>query len=199
MQVPKANLVFLPGWSYAASVFAIMKPYFATHQLAFVDLPKLSCENNDPTMAKFVANLPDNSILIGWSLGGLFAIHLCALFPDKIAKLVLLASAPKFPVASGWTEKFQSLVCFPSVSRSQRHYFSSHRKAEADPNLSYLFQTDLREEFANLAVPVISLAGDKDAILPYSATVTHCIPGAGHGLLYTHTDTVCQHINQFLL
>jgi pimeloyl-[acyl-carrier protein] methyl ester esterase len=46
--------------------------------------------------------LPDNATLLGWSLGGQVAMRAALDHPHKIARLVLLASTPKFVAAEEW-------------------------------------------------------------------------------------------------
>ncbi|MCG7537770.1 pimeloyl-ACP methyl ester esterase BioH [Pseudoalteromonas sp. OOF1S-7] len=47
-------------------------------------------------------DLNENSVLVGWSLGGLVALNLAHRYPDKVAKLVLVASNPCFVELSDW-------------------------------------------------------------------------------------------------
>jgi pimeloyl-[acyl-carrier protein] methyl ester esterase len=46
--------------------------------------------------------LPDNAMLLGWSLGGQVAMRAALDHPDKIARLILLSATPKFVAADGW-------------------------------------------------------------------------------------------------
>jgi malonyl-CoA O-methyltransferase len=46
--------------------------------------------------------LPNNCILIGWSLGGIIAADLCLSFPGKYIKLVTVATNPKFIASRDW-------------------------------------------------------------------------------------------------
>ena len=46
--------------------------------------------------------LPDNATLLGWSLGGLVAMRAALDHPHKIARLVLLASTPRFVATRDW-------------------------------------------------------------------------------------------------
>jgi pimeloyl-ACP methyl ester carboxylesterase len=62
--------------------------------------------------------------------------------------------------------------------------------------------TDLTEVHARLAVPVLAIWGEADTVIPLSAmdrmaaanpAARHVVvPGAGHGLPYTHTDAVLE-------
>jgi pimeloyl-[acyl-carrier protein] methyl ester esterase len=46
--------------------------------------------------------LPDNATLLGWSLGGQVAMRAALDHPHRIARLVLLASTPKFVATEDW-------------------------------------------------------------------------------------------------
>lgn len=200
----RTDLIFLPGFGYRASVFSHLAPYFPEYQLHFADLPPL----NEAALITFAQQLPARSVLAGWSLGGLIAIQLCAKFPERFEKLVLLASTPKFLAATDWPgihpdnfshlknslQDFHKLVCFPS--RTARQHFANHTGDAPLTSLDYLYETDCRREYASLSQPVLSIAGDRDAILPASGT--EHIQGAGHALFYTHAAEVCSRIRNFL-
>jgi len=47
--------------------------------------------------------LPESSMLLGWSLGGQVAMRAALDHPHKIARLVLLASTPKFVATEDWS------------------------------------------------------------------------------------------------
>lgn len=196
------NLVFLPGWEFRASVFSVIAPYFSQHHLHYKDLPTMAGDKINDILQAFSADIPEDSILIGWSLGGMIAIQLCVQFPHKFKKLVLLSSVPKLNKAQDWDDKFLKLVCFPSVNRSLRYYLDEHKEQKSHEekrraNLNYLFESDLRKEYSNLTLPILSISGDRDAIAPVSEA-SHCIPGAGHAMFFTHTAEVCAYINQFI-
>jgi pimeloyl-[acyl-carrier protein] methyl ester esterase len=46
--------------------------------------------------------LPDNTLVLGWSLGGQVAMRAALDHPHKIARLVLMASTPKFVATEDW-------------------------------------------------------------------------------------------------
>jgi pimeloyl-[acyl-carrier protein] methyl ester esterase len=47
--------------------------------------------------------LPDKTLLLGWSLGGQVAMRAALDHPGKIARLVLLSSTPKFVASEDWS------------------------------------------------------------------------------------------------
>jgi len=81
------------------------------YRTTIVDLPghgrSLTCPTDYtlPTLAAALADgIPDRSILIGWSLGGMIATQFTLEHPHRVAKLVLVASAPQFVRDTDWPD-----------------------------------------------------------------------------------------------
>lgn len=219
MTKPLTDIVCLPGWSYRASVFEVLRPHFPHHRLHFVNLPQLNDCMNLSTLAN---TLPPHAALIGWSMGGLAAIALCAQFPDLFPTLILLSSTPRFIADNEWQginsenaasfmqqtmldiqktlDQFQALTCFPS--RAARAYFTLHAYDAAHPSLAdelhYLFQVDLRRQFVALTQPVLSIHGARDAVLSPALENSHILPDAGHAALFTHAEEVSRLIHSHI-
>jgi pimeloyl-[acyl-carrier protein] methyl ester esterase len=49
-----------------------------------------------------LARVPQNAIWVGWSLGGLLALEVARLAPERVAGLGLLASSPCFTLREDW-------------------------------------------------------------------------------------------------
>ncbi len=65
-------------------------------------IPKsYSVENISKQLSHYL-DRADDTIVLGWSLGGLIAIELAKQYPDKVSQLILVASSPKFVQASNW-------------------------------------------------------------------------------------------------
>jgi pimeloyl-[acyl-carrier protein] methyl ester esterase len=50
------------------------------------------------------AALPPQCVLLGWSLGGQFALELARRAPQQVRALALVASTPRFPQAADWPQ-----------------------------------------------------------------------------------------------
>ncbi|RLV60308.1 pimeloyl-[acyl-carrier protein] methyl ester esterase [Parashewanella curva] len=83
---------------------AVFSPLFERlqgYRVHYVDLPGFG--HSDPVEGELMAwvdhlieHLPDNSIWLGWSLGGLVATQLALTYPDKVRGLITVASSPCF-------------------------------------------------------------------------------------------------------
>ena len=100
----KRNLVILNGWGSWQSVWqSILKELRINYKIQFIDTCSylLSADLKD-SAKKIASEIPDNSYLIGWSLGGMLALALSAKYPQKIKKLVTISCNPKFIESDSW-------------------------------------------------------------------------------------------------
>ena len=100
-----APFVFLPGWCLgrgplAATVAALDGQFF--------DLPGYGTApltgDFDAAADAIAARLTQGTTLAGWSLGGQLALAVAARAPDKVGKLVLVASTASFVQRDGWPQ-----------------------------------------------------------------------------------------------
>lgn len=109
MASPKPVLALLHGWGMNTRVFdALAELLAADFDVRALDLPghggrNVLAENTLQAWADDLAQqLPDGATLLGWSLGGQVAMRAALDHPHKVARLVLLASTPKFVAAEDW-------------------------------------------------------------------------------------------------
>jgi len=106
------DVVLLHGWGMNADVWEGILPALTKRfRITLLDLPghgrsldsltDYSLQNLATTIATFV---PQNAMLVGWSLGGIIATQLTLNNPDNIRKLVLVASAPQFVCDDSWPD-----------------------------------------------------------------------------------------------
>jgi len=104
------DVVLLHGWGMNADVWEGILPALTKRfRITLLDLPghgrsldsltDYSLKNLTATIATFV---PQNAMLVGWSLGGMIATQLTLNNPDNIRRLVLVASAPQFVCDDSW-------------------------------------------------------------------------------------------------
>jgi pimeloyl-[acyl-carrier protein] methyl ester esterase len=109
MKSTKPVLALVHGWGMNARVFDTLADRLAADfEVHALDLPghggrDVLPRNTLQTWADdLVQQLPDGSILVGWSLGGQVAMRAALDHPGKIARLILLASTPRFVMAEDW-------------------------------------------------------------------------------------------------
>lgn len=109
MTSPKPILALVHGWGMNARVFDVLAALLAADfEVRALDLPGHGGRDDvaDNTLQGWADDLaqrlPDGATLLGWSLGGQVAMRAALDYPHKIARLVLLASTPKFVAAKGW-------------------------------------------------------------------------------------------------
>lgn len=104
------DLVLLHGWAMHAGVFEpLVERLSAQFTLHLVDLPGhgRSAGSGIPlrlqeTAQAIAAVVPEQALWLGWSLGGLVALHAAASGAASARGLVLLAASPRFVRAGDW-------------------------------------------------------------------------------------------------
>ncbi len=109
MPSPKSILALVHGWGMNARVFdALVERLAGDFEVRALDLPGHGRRDALPrnTLQSWAddlaSQLPDNVTLLGWSLGGQVAMRAAIDHPNKVARLVLLASTPKFVAGDDW-------------------------------------------------------------------------------------------------
>lgn len=103
-------LVLLHGFAMNAGLFAPLLPALARgHRVHTVDLPG---HGHSPLIAPFdlpaLASSIDSAVdahdvtVLGWSLGGQIALMWALMRPERVTRLVLVATTPSFVVRDGW-------------------------------------------------------------------------------------------------
>lgn len=107
------NIVLLHGWGMNQGIWAGFSEQLATQtgaKVSCLDLPGFGTEHdtalspyNIETMAQHIyQHLPNNCILVGWSLGGLVAQYIVSHFSGKVCAHIQICSSPKFAANEKW-------------------------------------------------------------------------------------------------
>ena len=107
------DLVLLHGWGLNLGVWDELARALARRfRVIAIDLPGHGRSDWDPQTTtpaaqawrvhETLAPLTQRYALMGWSLGGQFALDLAAAMPAGIERLVLIATTPKFLAVPGW-------------------------------------------------------------------------------------------------
>ncbi len=183
------NVYFIPGWGFNADAVR----YFNINNCNFFGLNYFNEINLSINyITSLMANtIKEQSYIIGWSLGGLFAINIGFLYPHKIRKIILLASQPKLLEDVHWDgisskqineisrightnfnslhNKFIQLVNYPNRNIVFKKYlFNNHcffKKQSCLSLLKLIMETDLRHEYKYMNSKILHIINDKDVIL----------------------------------
>lgn len=105
----KPALVLVHGWGMNARAFDTLAALLADDfDVRVPNLPghggrEPLAENTLQNWADDLARqLPDGAVVVGWSLGGQVAMRVALEYPEKVARLVLLATTPRFVAAADW-------------------------------------------------------------------------------------------------
>lgn len=124
--IGKGNpLILLHGWGWNSRIWESLVPQLAEKfQLFCIDLPGfgknhlISTSYNIIDLADLLlAVTPVKSAWLGWSLGGMIAWHIALNHPERVTRLITVASSPKFIGTENWPgvplptlEKFSRLL-----------------------------------------------------------------------------------------
>src|SRR5512139_2145202 len=96
-------LVMIHGWAMHSGIFAPLVERLDAHfTLYLVDLPGHGRNRDDATplqlgtLAEVIAAHTPRALWLGWSLGGLVALHAAQTQPERVRGLAMLCASPRF-------------------------------------------------------------------------------------------------------
>ncbi|MFA6431618.1 MAG: alpha/beta fold hydrolase [Candidatus Margulisiibacteriota bacterium] len=152
--------------------------------------PKLDLSDLKKECARLGGELPDNTTLVGWSMGGMLALKMALDFPNKIKSLVLVSTSPKFVAGDDYPcglspvilrkirkdIKRGGIVVFHHLAFKDDRFPGKEIVSidKAIQELDELERIDLREALNKIKVPTLIIHGEKDEIcLPSAAEYLH--------------------------
>lgn len=175
------KLVLFPGWGFSPMVMKnLAEQLNKSYQTSIMDL-------SEP-LEIIRTRIPDNATIIGWSLGGLFALALAQIMPIK--KIIMIASNPCFIAQEDWPgidpeffKQFSQEVELDCDNALKKFTYlqvqGTHNEKEAykqiKPYLSKLTATtqllhilkqDLRSNLASLSCELHFILSQKDPLVP---------------------------------
>lgn len=204
----KPTLVLLHGWGLNHAIWQpVVEALAGQYQVLALDLPGYGRATDIPEPYSLTAladqlaeQVPTQSCVLGWSLGGLVATALALRHPDKVQSLALVASSPCFLQQADWpgmnaqvmqqfaealsanlaltVERFLAIQAMGSTTARQdikqlKHAVLSLPLPQAHvlaAGLDILATTDLRPAWATLPMPLHCCFGRLDSLVPVAVT-----------------------------
>jgi len=124
------DLVLIHGWGMNGDVWQGILPALSKkHRTTIIDLPghgrslDTPVDYSLPKLAELIIDvLPEQFVLIGWSLGGMIATQIALDYPEKTKQLALIASAPQFVKSVDWPDGTDKEVLDSFANDLKQHY-----------------------------------------------------------------------------
>lgn len=197
------SLVLLHGWGLNSQVWDfILTPLSPHFSITLIDLPGYGRSQpydalNLGALASHIApHIPSQSIVLGWSLGGLVAAQLAIDFKEQVKQLIFVASSPCFSERAQWPgitqqvlDNFQTqlatdfrrtierFIALQSLGTANASLNTKTLKqaiinqpqaslAVLNQGLNILQHDDLREKLSKIAAPTLRIYGALDSLVP---------------------------------
>jgi len=189
-----ANIIFIPGFGFGPEIWENQIEYFTNsgHQAFAARLPR---EKTLAAMAKNILKelaedeIDGDIILVGWSLGGMVAMEMASQ-SDKISKLALVSTTPKFCQSDDWPHgvpsgmllglKRKIVANFNSGMNqfydligsefSRQDNLAGWEQKHAIEALEILEESDLRPVIGKISCPTLIISSEEDQICMPSAS-----------------------------
>jgi malonyl-CoA O-methyltransferase len=198
-------LVLLHGWGFDSRIWAGILPELEqSFAVITIDLPGFGHNHFTSADIREVAQniiglLPQKSILLGWSLGGMVATYIAIHYPQRVAALITVGSNLKWVSDGQWPgatadnfatffenltqnfettkQHFSSVIARGDMNEKQlvkilRKKLSDKPKENFLQGLELLANIDNRVGFTTLTMPGLHLFGENDAMVPLAVEKT---------------------------
>ena len=190
------SLVLLHGWAFNSDIFqSLIDKYKANYRITVIDLPghgrSRDIDGNIESWCNELTKIiPEQSILLGWSLGGLLSTYIASQI--EISKLILVAATPCLINNENWnygissevfeqfainlkndsTKSLKRFISLQSKDKSQlQELYKSIQKyppsySALNNGLEIIINSDLRDIYKDIAVPKTTILGSLDTLVP---------------------------------
>ena len=209
------NLVLLHGWAFNSDIFLeLVNRYKKDYRVTIIDLPghgrSKDLDGGIENWCNEIINLiPEKSILLGWSLGGLLSIYIANKI--KLRKLILVAASPCLVNNDNWSfgikgevfnqfsdnlkiDSTKALKRFVSLQTKNKSQIKElHKSIQRYPasqsalnnGLDIIVNSDLRQLYRDITTPKKCILGNLDTLVPAKIQDWFEDAGAETCLLYT--------------
>ena len=197
-------VILLHGWGFSSAIWRpLIQALHAEGCEAVypIDLPGFGtafyepCASLEKVLDSIVEQLPEKSVLCGWSLGGMLAVQIAARHPEKIAAIITIGSNLHFTNTNDWpgmpAEDYQQF-CQRFSNQPEKTWrrflalqtrgdndaaraaatleliadYSTIQPDTAEKMLAFLGDIDNGTAFAILTMPGLHCLAENDAITP---------------------------------
>ena len=190
------NLVLLHGWGFSSDIFQnLIEKYKKSYCITVIDLPGHGRSDDvdgglESWSEELIQFIPNKSILLGWSLGGLLSIYIATRI--QLEHLILVAATPSLVNHENWkfginseifhqlainlindnTKTLKRFVGLQSKDKSQ--ILELYEAIQKDPTtdkalnigLDILLNSDLQELYKKINIPKSAVLGSLDTLVP---------------------------------
>lgn len=195
-------IVFLPGWGLGIGPLTELAEQLGGHVFPLPGYPathhNTQLINDFQAACQSIANqLDEQTLLCGWSLGGLLAQQVAAIAPEKVSRLILMSSTPSFVQRADWMDATPLNVLddfieaiaenpSPAISQFVRGFNRGDQHSKAVTRnlldsmsplpdtavllagLRWLREIDLRDQISSIQAPTLLIHGARDPLMPVS-------------------------------
>ena len=190
------DLVLLHGWAFNSDIFqSLVEKFKHKYRITVIDLPGHGRSSDidgdiESWCSEIIKLIPQESILLGWSLGGLLSTYIASQI--KVKELILVASSPCLVTHKNWSfgienkafeifvsnlrnDSTQALKRFVSLqSKDKSQILELHQSIQKfpasqsalDTGLQIILNSDLRETYKNISTPKKCILGSLDTLVP---------------------------------
>lgn len=194
----KINLILIHGWAFDSNVWIyIIQNLYKYFKIYLIDLPgyginsNITVNNIEDIIRILKYNCPNNSIWIGWSLGGLIVNKIANKFPKKILGIINIASSPCFIKKISWPGNSKKIF-YNIYKNMKNNYFktiknfleiqmlykknnflkkkllnhSQPKNKSIKIGLKIILEEDFRKFNYYTSIPILYILGEYDSIIP---------------------------------
>lgn len=222
-------IVLFHGWGFDSRIwYPVLSKLVLSYEVYCVDLPGFgltSLMSWDAFKSSLLQKLPSCFAVAGWSLGGMVAMRLAMEEGKRVTHLISIASTPRFVKDENWPGVASAVLC-AFYDRLQREpelvlqeFLDLQIPAQQEPlyasptlsglkmGLDWLINWDFREKLLTISIPMLSIFGRLDAIIPrktmevmqiqYPHFEYIMINKAAHALFLSHQEEFVQAVMCF--
>lgn len=154
------RLVLIHGWAFTGAIFSDLVAHLREQfEVQVIDLPgygECYAEHFPDTLeevaAEIARQIEKESILIGWSLGGLIAQQIALDFPEKVEHLIMIAVTPCFVKKKGWDNAADPVL-------TRRFYKQLQEESESAVSAFHIQLTAMEQRPRKMQQEIESLQG----------------------------------------